>query len=130
MNISIFGLGYVGCVGIGCLSKQGHTMVGVDVSDVKVELINQGKPTVVEKDIDVLISEGYQAGRIRATKDYKDAVLSTDISFLCVGTPSSDNGHLDLTYILQTAHQIGQALKEKDGFHVVIGKGTNPYSVT
>lgn len=124
MNISIFGLGYVGCVGIGCLSKQGHTMVGVDVSDVKVELINQGKPTIVEKDIDVLISEGYQAGRIRATKDYKDAVLSTDISFLCVGTPSSDNGHLDLTYILQTAHQIGQALKEKEGFHIVVIRST------
>ena len=124
MNISIFGLGYVGCVGIGCLSKQGHTMVGVDVSDVKVDLINQGKPTIVEKDIDALISEGHQAGRIRATKDYKDAVLSTDISFLCVGTPSSENGHLDLTFILQTAHQIGQALKEKEGFHIVVIRST------
>lgn len=124
MNISIFGLGYVGCVGIGCLSKQGHTMVGVDVSDVKVELINQGKPTIVEKDIEALISEGHQAGRIRATKDYRDAVLSTDISFLCVGTPSSENGHLDLTYILQTAHQIGQALKEKEGFHIVVIRST------
>ena len=57
MNISIFGLGYVGCVGIGCLSKQGHTMVGVDVSDVKVDLINQGKPTIVEKDIDFKLME-------------------------------------------------------------------------
>lgn len=124
MKISIFGLGYVGCVGIGCLSKQGHTLVGVDVSDIKVDLINQGKPTIVEKDIDTLISEGHQAGRIRATKDYKEAVLSTDISFLCVGTPSSDNGHLDLTYILQTAHQIGQALKEKTGFHIVVIRST------
>lgn len=124
MKISIFGLGYVGCVGIGCLSKQGHNMVGVDVSDVKVELINQGKPTIVEKDIDALIQEGHQQGRIRATKDYQDAVLNTDISFLCVGTPSSDNGHLDLTYILQTAHQIGQALKHKDGFHIVVIRST------
>lgn len=124
MNISIFGLGYVGCVGIGCLSKQGHTMVGVDVSDVKVDLINQGKPTIVEKDIDLLIAEGHQAGRIRATKDYRDAVLSTDISFLCVGTPSSENGHLDLTYILETAHQIGQALKDKTGFHIVVIRST------
>ena len=124
MKISIFGLGYVGCVGIGCLSKQGHTLVGVDVSDIKVDLINQGKPTIVEKDIDTLISEGHQAGRIRATKDYQDAVLNTDISFLCVGTPSSDNGHLDLTYILQTAHQIGQALKHKDGFHIVVIRST------
>lgn len=124
MNISIFGLGYVGCVGIGCLSKQGHTMVGVDVSDVKVDLINQGKPTIVEKDIDLLIAEGHQAGRIRATKDYRDAVMSTDISFLCVGTPSSENGHLDLTYILETAHQIGQALKDKTGFHIVVIRST------
>ena len=124
MNISIFGLGYVGCVGIGCLSKQGHNMVGVDVSDVKVDLINQGKPTIVEKDIDALIYEGHQAGRIRATKDYRDAVMSTDISFLCVGTPSSENGHLDLTYILETAHQIGQALREKQGFHIVVIRST------
>ena len=124
MNISIFGLGYVGCVGIGCLSKQGHAMVGVDVSDVKVDLINQGKPTIVEKEIDALINEGYQAGRIRATKDYYDAVLSTDISFLCVGTPSSENGHLDLTYILQTAHQIGQALRHKEGFHIIVIRST------
>ena len=124
MKISIFGLGYVGCVGIGCLSKQGHTLVGVDVSDIKVDLINQGKPTIVEKDIDALIYEGHQEGRIRATKDYRDAVLNTDISFLCVGTPSSDNGHLDLTYILQTAHQIGQALKEKEGFHIVVIRST------
>lgn len=99
-------------------------MVGVDVSDVKVELINQGKPTIVEKDIEALISEGHQAGRIRATKDYHDAVLSTDISFLCVGTPSSENGHLDLTYIMQTAHQIGKALKEKIGFHIVVIRST------
>ena len=124
MNISIFGLGYVGCVGIGCLAKQGHTMVGVDVSDVKVDLINQGKPTIVEKEIDELIAQGHQQGRIRATKDYRDAVLNTDISFLCVGTPSSENGHLDLTYILQTAHQIGQALKEKEGFHIVVIRST------
>lgn len=124
MKISIFGLGYVGCVGIGCLSKQGHTLVGVDVSDIKVDLINQGKPTIVEKDIDALISEGHQAGRIRATKDYRDAVLNTDISFLCVGTPSSENGHLDLTYILQTAHQIGQALKDKEQFHIVVIRST------
>ena len=124
MNISIFGLGYVGCVGIGCLSKQGHNMVGVDVSDIKVDLINQGKPTIVEKDIDALISEGHQAGRIRATKDYRDAVMNTDISFLCVGTPSSENGHLDLSYILETAHQIGQALREKQSFHIVVIRST------
>ena len=124
MNISIFGLGYVGCVGMGCLASQGHRMIGVDVSQEKVSLINQGKPTIVEKDIDQLIAEGFQKGLISATTDYKDAVLRTDISFLCVGTPSAENGHLDLSYIMQTAHQIGEALREKQSFHVVVIRST------
>lgn len=124
MNISIFGLGYVGCVGMGCLASQGHKIVGVDVSDKKVELINQGIPTIVEKGIDELILKGHMKGLVSATKDYISAVISTDISFICVGTPSSDNGHLDLTYIMKTAEQIGEALKEKSGFHVVVIRST------
>ena len=124
MNISIFGLGYVGCVGMGCLASQGHKIIGVDVSDKKVELINQGVPTIVEKDIDKLIMDGHKKGMVSATKDFVKAVHSTDISFICVGTPSSDNGHLDLTYIMKTAEQIGEALKEKTGFHVVVIRST------
>ncbi|MDO4190570.1 MAG: UDP-glucose/GDP-mannose dehydrogenase family protein [Bacteroidales bacterium] len=124
MKISIFGLGYVGCVGMGCLASQGHYMVGVDVSEVKVDLINQGLPTIVEKDIDALLRDGHAKGLIRATTDYHDAVKNTDISFLCVGTPSADNGHLDLSYILETARQIGEALREKQGFHIVIIRST------
>ena len=124
MNISIFGLGYVGCVGMGCLASQGHNIIGVDVSDKKVELINQGVPTIVEKDIDKLIMDGHKKGMVSATKDFVKAVHSSDISFICVGTPSSDNGHLDLTYIMKTAEQIGEALKEKTGFHVVVIRST------
>lgn len=124
MKISIFGLGYVGCVGIGCLASQGHKMIGVDVSDVKVNLINSGKPTIVEKDIEELIAKGYAEGRISATKNYKDAVNNSDISFICVGTPSADNGHLNLNYIYQTAKEIGEALKEKNGFHIVVIRST------
>ena len=124
MNISIFGLGYVGCVGMGCLSSQGHKIIGVDVSDKKVELINQGVPTIVEKDIDKFIMDGHKKGMVSATKDFVKAVHSSDISFICVGTPSSDNGHLDLTYIMKTAEQIGEALKEKTGFHVVVIRST------
>ena len=124
MNISIFGLGYVGCVGMGCLASQGHKIIGVDVSDKKVELINQGVPTIVEKDIDKLIMDGHKKGMVSATKDFVKAVHSSDISFICVGTPSSDNGHLDLTYIMKTAEQIGEALKEKTGFHVVVIRST------
>lgn len=124
MNISIFGLGYVGCVGMGCLASQGHKIIGVDVSDKKVELINLGVPTIVEKDIDKLIMDGHKKGMVSATKDFVKAVHSSDISFICVGTPSSDNGHLDLTYIMKTAEQIGEALKEKTGFHVVVIRST------
>ena len=124
MNISIFGLGYVGCVGMGCLASQGHKIIGVDVSDKKVELINQGVPTIVEKDIDKLIMDGHKKGMVSATKDFVKAVHSSDISFICVGTPYSDNGHLDLTYIMKTAEQIGEALKEKTGFHVVVIRST------
>lgn len=124
MRISIFGLGYVGCVGIGCLASQGHKMIGVDVSDVKVNLINSGKPTIVEKDIEELIAKGYAEGRISATKNYKEAVKNTDISFICVGTPSADNGHLNLNYIYQTAKEIGEALKEKKEFHIVVIRST------
>lgn len=124
MNISIFGLGYVGCVGIGCLASQGHRMTGVDVSDVKVNLINSGKPTIVEKDIDELIKKGFDEGRISATLDYKQAVLNTDISFICVGTPSAENGHLNLNFIYQTAKEIGVSLKDKNGFHIVVIRST------
>lgn len=123
-NISIFGLGYVGCVGMGCLAKQGNVMVGVDVSDEKVNRINNGKATIVENDIDALIADGFQNKRIRATKDYKEAVLNTDISFICVGTPTSDNGHLNLEYIYQTAREIGEAIKEKSNFHIVVIRST------
>ncbi len=124
MNISIFGLGYVGCVGIGCLARNGHNMIGVDVSPEKVERIDSGKATIVEKDIDELIDEGYKAGRIHATLDYKEAVLKTDISFICVGTPSTEQGHLNLNYIFQTAKEIGEGLKEKNSFHIVLIRST------
>lgn len=124
MNISIFGLGYVGCVGLGCLAKNGHNLIGVDVSQTKVNLINQGKPTIIEKDVDKLISEGLNSGRIRATHDYKDAVHNTDISFIAVGTPSTDDGHLNLDYIYKVAEEIGEALRTKEDFHIVIIRST------
>ncbi len=124
MNISIFGLGYVGCVSLGCLSNNGHNLIGVDVSDIKIDLINVGQPTIVEKDIDVLISENHKNGRIRATSDYKDAVSNSDVSIICVGTPSTNEGHLDLQYIFRTAEQIGEVLKLKDSFHTVAIRST------
>ena len=124
MKISIFGLGYVGCVSIGCLAKNGHEVIGVDVQQDKVDLINRGLATIVEKDIDVIIKEQHDKGSISATVCYKDAVMASEMSIICVGTPSSATGHLNLAYIYRTAEQIGEALKNKESFHVVVIRST------
>lgn len=124
MNISIFGLGYVGCVSLGCLAQNGHNVIGVDVQSSKVDLINSGKATIIENDIDTIIKEQFDAGRIRGTMISEEAVMATDISIICVGTPSSSQGHLDLSFIFETAKQIGNAIKKKNGFHVVAIRST------
>ncbi len=124
MNISIFGLGYVGCVSLGCLAKNGFQVIGVDVNKIKVDLINQGLPTIIEKDIDIIIKEQWKAGNIYATQDYYQAVMKSDISIICVGTPLGEDGNLNLEYIYQTAEQIGEALKNKDSFHIVVIRST------
>ncbi|OQP51694.1 nucleotide sugar dehydrogenase [Niastella populi] len=124
MKISIFGLGYVGCVSVGCLAKNGHEVIGVDVSEFKVELINNGQATIQEKDIDHILAEGHAKGSISATICAEEAVHNTDLSIICVGTPPSSNGHLNLSYIFKTAEQIGKALKTKDGFHTVVIRST------
>ena len=113
MKISIFGLGYVGCVGAACLAKLGHEVIGVDVNENKVNLINLGKPTIIEEGIAELCAEAHTAGRMRATMDVREAVHQTDVSFIVVGTPSSKEGHLNLNYIFAVAKQIGEALRDK-----------------
>ena len=124
MNISIFGLGYVGCVGAACLAKLGHHVIGVNHTQGKVDLINQGKPTIIEADIEELVKEAHDKGMLEATTDYKYAVMNTDVSFICVGTPSSKDGHLNLSYIYRVAEQIGEGIKEKDSFHIVAIRST------
>jgi GDP-mannose 6-dehydrogenase len=124
MKISIFGLGYVGCVSLGCLAQNGHTVIGVDTVYNKVNLINQGKPTIIEKDIDDIIEKQFQLGRISATENYKEAILNTEISIICVGTPSTPEGHLNLKYIYKVAEQIGESLRKKDSFHIVVIRST------
>ena len=113
MNISIFGLGYVGCVGAACLAKLGHTVIGVDVNENKVRLINEGKPTIIEEGIAELCAEAHEKGLMSATMDVREAVHATDVSFIVVGTPSSKEGHLNLNYIFAVAKQIGEALAHK-----------------
>ena len=124
MNISIFGLGYVGCVGAACCAKLGHHVIGNDVSENKVNLINQGKPTIIEAEIDELVKEAHDKGLLEATMDYHYAVHNSEISFIVVGTPSSKEGHLNLNYIYGVAKQIGEALRDKDDFHIVAIRST------
>ena len=124
MNISIFGLGYVGCVSIGCLAKNGHHVIGVDVSQVKVDQINAGKATIIEKDIDIIIADQRAKGNIEATTDSKEAILKTDISIIAVGTPSSDKGHLNLDFIFKVAEVAGLGIKEKNSFHIIAIRST------
>ena len=124
MNISIFGLGYVGCVSLGCLAKNGHQVIGVDLSTTKVDQINSGKPTIIEKDIDTIIAEQYAAGRISATIDNNAAVAGSEISIVAVGTPNTDKGHLNLQYVFNVAVNIGEALRFKNTFHIVVIRST------
>jgi GDP-mannose 6-dehydrogenase len=124
MNISIFGLGYVGCVSLGCLAQNGHQVVGVDVNKTKVDQINDGRATIVEKDIDAIIATQHLLGRIRATTNFREAILATDLSIIAVGTPSTAQGHLNLTYILSVAEHFGEVLREKDGFHIIALRST------
>ena len=114
MNISIFGLGYVGCVGAACLAKLGHTVIGVDVNENKVRLMNEGKPTIIEDGIAELCREAHDKGLMSATTDVREAVHKTEVSFIVVGTPSSKEGHLNLNYIYAVARQIGEALRDKE----------------
>lgn len=124
MNISIFGLGYVGCVSLGCLAQNGHHVTGVDVSSTKVGQINTGHATIVEKDIDQIIAEQFALGRIKATTNYREAILTTDVSIIAVGTPSTPQGHLNLTYIFKVADHFGEVLRYKDNFHVIAIRST------
>lgn len=124
MNISIFGLGYVGCVGAACCAKLGHHVIGVDVTENKVSLINAGRPTIIEAEIDELVRAAHEKGLLEATQDTNYAVQNSDISFIAVGTPSTKQGHLNLDYIFECARNIGKALANKDSFHVVAIRST------
>ena len=124
MKISIFGMGYVGAVSAGCLAQDGHSVIGVDPNATKVALINQGLTPIIEKDIGDMIAVAVKNGLLRATGDVRDAVFQSEISLICVGTPSQLNGNLDLSHVRKVCEQIGAAIKEKPGFHVVVARST------
>jgi len=123
-NISIIGLGYVGAVCSACFAHEGHSVIGVDLDNIKVDLINQGKSPIVEKDLDTLIAEGVAQKRLQATTDLSYAIKNSDLTIICVGTPSKLNGSLDLTYIEEAAKSLGEILKTKETYHVISMRST------
>lgn len=124
MNVSVFGLGYVGSVSAASFAADGHTVVGVDVNADKVASINQGRSPIVEKGLDEMIRAGAANKSLRATTSTAEAVNATELSLLCVGTPSRKNGSLDLSYLERVCQQIGEALNEKSAYHVVVVRST------
>lgn len=124
MHISIMGLGYVGAVSAGCLASDGHVVIGVDPNPTKVKLINEGVSPIVEKDIVEIIATQAKKGTLKAKVDVAAAVHETELSLICVGTPSQLNGSLDLSYVRKVCEEIGAALKSKDAFHVVVARST------
>jgi len=114
----------VGAVSAGCLANEGHQVIGVDPVSTKVELINSGRTPIIEAEIGEIIASNFREGRLRATSDPTQAILETDLSFICVGTPSQPNGNLDLRYIRRICEQIGEALKCKTPRHTVVVRST------
>jgi GDP-mannose 6-dehydrogenase len=124
MRISIFGLGYVGCVSAACFAKEGHDVIGVDVNPTKVEIVNQGECPIVESGMSELIKEMVKSQRLRATTNTQEAIDNSDLSLVCVGTPSNANGSLDLSYVERVCQEIGSALRSKADRHTLVIRST------
>ncbi|HWP59898.1 MAG TPA: nucleotide sugar dehydrogenase [Candidatus Acidoferrales bacterium] len=124
MRISVFGLGYVGCVTAAALGQRGHSIVGVDVNEHKVRVINRGESPVVEKGLEDLIGSSVRRGRLYATADAAAAVAESDVSLVCVGTPSRPNGSFDYGHLLSAVWQIADGIKRKQTRHVVAVRST------
>jgi GDP-mannose 6-dehydrogenase len=124
MKVSVFGLGYVGCVSAACLAARGHQVIGVDVSQVKVDLVASGQAPVVEERIGEITADVVRNGALRATIDTAEAIAGTDVSLICVGTPSANNGSLSTVYLERVCEQIGSALAVKPTRHTVVFRST------
>lgn len=124
MKISVFGLGYVGTVSAACLARDGHRVVGVDVNRGKIDAINSGHATVGEPGLSELVNKVHAQGLLQAVSDSAHAIHNSNISLICVGTPSNHNGSLKLSYIDKVCRGIGAALATKDDYHVVVVRST------
>ncbi len=124
MRISIFGIGYVGCVSAACFAREGHAVIGVDVNPTKADIINSGKSPIVEPGINELISDVVKAGNLRATTNSSEAIEASDISLVCVGTPSKPNGSLNLDHVRKVCEEIGAGIGAKNERHTVVIRST------
>ena len=124
MDIAIFGLGYVGAVSAACLSNEGHTVIGIDSNPNKAELINAGRSPVVENGVGEMIASAVAEGLLRATTDSRAAIRDSELAIVCVGTPSSGNGNLDLTYVRRVCEEIAEVLRAKDRFTAIVIRST------
>src|SRR2546430_17023968 len=121
MDVTVFGMGYVGCVTAACLAEMGHSVTGVDLQELKVSLINSGKSPIIEPDLEQLIRRGVDAGRLQASPRVQRL---GDISLICVGTPSKDNGSLGLDQLKRVVPEIGKLLLSSNAFPVVVVPST------
>ncbi len=124
MRISVFGLGYVGCVTAACLAHDNHTVIGVDINPLKVDLLKLGQSPVVEPGLDEIVRDVVKSGKLQVCLDSQAAVYESDVSLICVGTPSNDNGSLKLEYVENVCREIGAALSTKASYHVVVIRST------
>ena len=124
LSVSIFGLGYVGSVSAACFASMGHKVIGVDVSRAKVEMLDSGRTPIIEARMSEMVAEANKSCRLHATTDAAEAVMNSDVSFVCVGTPSLKNGKLDLSHIENVAREIGSAMRQKKSPHVFVLRST------
>ncbi len=123
-KISVFGIGYVGVVSAACLADDGHEVIAVDLDPAKVSAVNAGLSPIVEAGLDEILVRAVKSGRLRATTDGQQAMLDTDASFICVGTPSDASGAVGLRYVTGVCEDIGRAIGQKQSFHSVIVRST------
>jgi len=124
VKISIFGMGYVGCVSATCFAEMGHQVLAVEPNETKVALINDGRAPIIEARLEELTASAVRSGRLRASGDWATAVRETELAIVCVGTPSQDNGNIDLSSILRICEQIGEALADKQEYFTVVIRST------